>query len=64
MIEDQQTDGKFNSQTMELASTLNCKANTDIDSRSNNVGVINSNSNMPIYYRSSTKREADKKQAN
>ena len=41
---------------MELSSTLSCKANTDIEGRSDNVDVINSNSNMPDYFRSNTNR--------
>ena len=58
-VDDQQADRKFHSQTMELFSARNCKANTDQESRSDNVDVINTNSNMPDYLKSSTDREAD-----
>ena len=61
VVEGQKADKKLNSQTMELPIMPDCQANTDIDSRSDNEDVINSNSNMPDYFRPSTGREADRK---
>ena len=61
VVEGQQADRKFNSLTMELSSALSCKANTDWESRSDDTDVININSNMPDYFRSSTDREANKR---
>ena len=37
------------------------KANTDWESGSDNVNVMNTNSNMPDYFRCNTDREADKR---
>ena len=52
VVEGQQADGKFNSKTVEPSIALSCKANTDQESRSDNVDVINTNSNMLDYFRS------------
>ena len=60
VIEGQQADRNFDSQTMEPSSGLSCKVNIDWESRSDNVDAININSNMQDYFRSSTEREADK----
>ena len=61
VIDGQQADMKFDSQTREAFSTLSCKANTDRESRSGNVDVTKSNANMPDYFRSSTNREVDER---
>ena len=46
---------------MEPSIALRYKTKTDIDSISNNADTINSNSNIPNYFRSSTNRKADEK---
>ena len=62
VVEGQQADRKFDSQSVEPSSTLGYRANTDRESRSNNVDVINSNSNFPDYFGSNADREANKGQ--
>ena len=57
VTEGQQADRKFDSQTIESSSTLSNKVNTDIEGRSYNVDVINSNSNMQNYFRSRINRD-------
>ena len=57
VVEDQQADRKFDSQTMKPAGTQSCRANEKNDSRSDNADVININPNMPDDFRSSTKRQ-------
>ena len=61
VVEDQHADRKFDSWTMESASALSCKVNTDTDSRLDSMDVINSNPNILDYFRSSANKEADKK---
>ena len=61
VIKGQNMDRKSDSQRVEPSSTLSCKANMDIDGRSDNADIIISISNMPDYFRSSTSREADSK---
>ena len=61
VVEGQQADRKFDSQTIKLSSTPRCNANTDQEINSDNVDVINANLNTQDYYRSSTDREADKR---
>ena len=61
VIEGQQEDRKFDSQTMEPSNATNCKANTDIDRKSYNTDVINSNSNMKDYFMSRANIHANKK---
>ena len=57
----QEDSRKFNSQAVEPSIIQSCKINTDIEGRSGNVNVTDSNSNMPAYFRPSTSRQADKK---
>ena len=61
VVEGQQADRKFDSQTMEPSSAPSCKANTDWERRSDNMDVININSNMPDFFRSSMVREVGKR---
>ena len=63
VVDDKQVHRKFNSKTMEAATALCYRTNTDIDSRSDSVDVIKSNSNMYGYFRSRTNREVDTNQA-
>ena len=57
VVEDQQADRKFDSQTMKPAGTLSCRANEENENRSDNAYVININPNMPDDFTSSTKRQ-------
>ena len=63
VVEGQQADRNFDSHTIELSSSLSCKASADQESRSDNVYVNNINSNIPDYFRSSTEKQM-KGQAN
>ena len=62
VIDGQQVDRKFNSQTMQSSSTLGYNTNTDKEGRSDNVDVINNNPNMPDYFRSFTNRSSQRGQ--
>ena len=62
VVGDQQADRKFNSQTIKLSSTQSCKPNTDWEIKSDNEDVFTFNPNVPNYFRSSTGREADKRE--
>ena len=46
---------------METTTTLSCIVNTENESRSNSMYVINNNPNMQDYFRSSLNKEADKR---
>ena len=48
---------------MEAASALSFRAHMDTDSRSDSMDTINSNPNIPDYFRSSTDKEAEKKES-
>ena len=61
VVEGQQADRKFDTQTMKLSSVLRYKANTDWRSRSDNVDVISVNLSMPDYFSSSIDREEPKR---
>ena len=56
VVEDQQADRKFDSQAAEPTSTLNFRANTENESRSDSMDVPNNNPNISDYFRSSTNR--------
>ena len=64
VIEDQQDDSRFTSQTIEPYSAKSLKTNRDIDCMSDNENTVNSYSNMPDYFRSGSNREAEKRPAN
>ena len=64
VVEGQQVDRKFNSQTVEPSSALSCNKNTHQDSRSDNVDVIKINSNMLDYFRLAKTEKQTKGQAN
>ena len=61
VIEGQHTDRKFDPQTMKPPCPLSCKANTDVEYKSDNADVVNNVPNMADYFRLSINREADKK---
>ena len=62
VIEGQQADRMFDSQIIEPFSALSCKANTDIEGRSDNTDGVNNFSNMPDYFRSNSMRGRQKGQ--
>ena len=48
VVEGQQADRKFGSQTMKLSTASGCKANTDWESRYDNMDIINTNPNTRL----------------
>ena len=60
VVEGQQADRKFNSQTIQLSNGRRCKANTDWEITSDTSDVLNANSKMPDFFRSSVNRAAKK----
>ena len=55
--EGQQAARKFNSQTIKQPSAPSCTANIDRKIRSNNADVINVNTSMQDYFRSSSEKQ-------
>ena len=60
VVGDQQTDRKFNFQTIQLSSGLSCKANTGQLIKTDNVDAVDPSANMPDYFRSRSNRLVDK----
>ena len=61
VVEGQQADMKYNSQTIEPPITLSCKVKIVLEKKLDNVHVIKINANMPDYFRFSTNKEDDKR---
>ena len=61
VVEDQETDRKFYFQKIQPSNISSCKANTGQWIKTDNADVIDADSNMPDYFRSSINRTADKK---
>ena len=63
VIEGQQAERKFNSQTMAPSTALSCKADTDQERRSDKADTINMNSNVPDYFGPTWTEKQTKEQA-
>ena len=61
VVGDQQVDRKFDFQTIQPSSRSSCKANTGQQVKTDNMDLVDANSNMPDYFRSSINRAVDKR---